>query len=129
MLRPAFVVPALALLLIVAGYQNAVTIPHLRTIASQSETAQTLPSFSLIAQNSRGASPLTISVPAGKPFSLFIDIPPQSQFASFVCEFQNDSGAPELSLNVSAQEAKNYSSFWFPPGAWHREGTCLSCEE
>jgi hypothetical protein len=115
-LRPAFVVPALALLLIVAGYQNAVTIPHLRTIASQSETAQTLPSFSLIAQNSRGASPLTISVPAGKPFSLFIDIPPQSQFASFVCEFQDESGAPELSLNVSAQEAKQTVQLLVPAG-------------
>ena len=38
LLRPAFAVPALALLLLVAGYQNAVTIPHLKTAVSQSET-------------------------------------------------------------------------------------------
>ena len=31
LLRPAFAIPALALLLLVAGYQNAVTIPHLKT--------------------------------------------------------------------------------------------------
>ena len=80
-------VPALALLFLVAGYQNAVTIPHLRTALSQSETAQTLPSFSLIAENSRGGAPLTISVPAGKPFSFFVDIPPKPgshlMFANF----------------------------------------------
>ena len=32
--RPAFAIPALAVLLLVAGYQNAVTIPHLRTALS-----------------------------------------------------------------------------------------------
>src|ERR1700752_2760531 len=65
LLRPAFAVPALALLLLVAGYQNAVTIPHLKTALSQSDVAQTLPSFSLISGNSRGGAPLAISVPAG----------------------------------------------------------------
>lgn len=57
LMRPAFAAPALALLLMVAAYQNAVTIPHLKTALSQSEAPQTLPSFSLIGQNSRGAAP------------------------------------------------------------------------
>jgi Putative zinc-finger len=116
LLRPAFAVPALALLLLVAGYQNAVTIPHLRTALSQSEVAQTLPSFSLISENSRGGAPLAISVPAGKPFSFFVDIPPKGSYASYACEFQTESGAPELSLNISAEEAKRTVQLLIPAG-------------
>jgi hypothetical protein len=116
LLRPAFAVPALALLLLVAGYQNAVTIPHLRTALSQSEVAQTLPSFSLISENSRGGAPLAISVPAGKPFSFFVDIPPNGSYASYACEFQTESGTPELSLNISADEAKRTVQLLIPAG-------------
>jgi hypothetical protein len=116
LLRPAFAVLALALLLLVAGYQNAVTIPHLKTALSQSDVAQTLPSFSLISGNSRGGAPLAISVPAGKPFSLFVDIPPKGSYASYVCEFQTESGTPELSLNVSADEAKRTVQLLIPAG-------------
>jgi hypothetical protein len=116
LLRPAFAVPALALLLLAAGYQNAVTIPHLRTALSQSEVAQTLLSFSLISENSRGGAPLAISVPAGKPFSFFVDIPPKGSYASYACEFQTESGAPELSLNISADEAKRTVQLLIPAG-------------
>jgi hypothetical protein len=116
LLRPAFAVPALALLLLVAGYQNAVTIPHLKTAVAQSETAQTLPSFSLISGNSRGGAPLAIVVPAGKPFSFFVDIPPNGGYSSYVCVFQTESGTPELSLNVSADEAKRTVQLLIPAG-------------
>jgi hypothetical protein len=116
LLRPAFAVPALALLLLVAGYQNAVTIPHLKTALSQSDVAQTLPSFSLISENSRGGAPLAISVPAGKPFSFFVDIPPKGGYASYVCEFQSESGTPELFLNISADEAKRTIQLLIPAG-------------
>lgn len=115
-LRPAFAVPALALLLLVAGYQNAVTIPHLKTALSQSDVAQTLPSFSLISENSRGGAPLAISVPAGKPFSFFVDIPPKGSYTSYVCEFQTESGTAELSLNISADEAKRTVQLLIPAG-------------
>jgi hypothetical protein len=116
LLRPAFAVPVLALLLLVAGYQNAVTIPHLKTALLQSERVQTLPSFSLISENSRGGTPLAITVPAGKPFSFFVDIPPQGGYASYVCEFQTESGVPELSLKVSADEAKRTVQLLIPAG-------------
>lgn len=47
---------------------------------------------------------------------MFIDIPPQSQFSSYVCEFQSESGTPELALNVSAQEAKQTVQLLIPAG-------------
>ncbi|MGH9746468.1 MAG: hypothetical protein ACRD59_10230 [Candidatus Acidiferrales bacterium] len=114
--RPAFAVPVLALLVLFAGYQNAFTIPQLKSALSRSEAPQALASFSLIAQNSRGSAPLTIAAPAGKPFSLFLDIPPQSQFTSYVCEFQSEAGVPELSLNISAEEAKQTVQLLIPAG-------------
>ena len=116
LLRPVFAVPVLALLLLVAGYQNAVTIPHLKTALSRSEVAQTLPSFSLIAENSRGGAPLAISVPAGKPFSFFVDIPPKGSDGSYVCEFHNESGKLELSVNIAADEAKRTVQLLVPAG-------------
>jgi hypothetical protein len=115
-LRPAFAVPALAALLLVASYQNAVTIPRLKSEVSQVATPQTLPSFSLIALASRGGDRLTISVPANKPFSLFVDIPPKGHFNSYLCEFLNDSGAKEFSVTVSTEEAKQTVQLLVPPG-------------
>jgi hypothetical protein len=116
LLRPAVAVPALALLLLVAGYQNAVMIPHLRTALSRSQDAQTLPSLSLIAQDSRGGGAASIVIPAGKAFSLFFDIPPQSRFTSYACEIQNASGTPELTLRISAEEAKRTVQLLIPGG-------------
>ena len=115
-LRPTFAIPALAALLLVASYQNAVTIPRLKSEVSQVATPQTLPSFSLIALASRGGDRLTISVPANKPFSLFVDIPPKGHFNSYLCEFLNDSGAKEFSVTVSPEEAKQTVQLLVPPG-------------
>ena len=114
--RPAFAVPALALLVLVASYQNVVTIPHLRTELSRSEAPQTLQSFSLAGANSRGEGAATIAVLAGKAFSLFVDIPPQYKFGSYVCEIQTESGAPEFSVNISAEEAKKSVQLLIPAG-------------
>ena len=115
LLRPAFAVPALAALLLVAGYQNVITIPHLKTALTQADTAQTLPSFSLITGDSRGGAPLAVTVPAGKPLSFFVDIPP-ANYASYLCEFQSESGTPELSVTVSAADAKRTVQLLIPPG-------------
>ncbi len=114
LLRPSFAVPVFALLLLFAGYQNLIVVPHLKT-AAPSITPQTLPSYSLIGANSRGGEPLTITVPANKPFSLYIDIPPEKQFPLYVCELVNASGATEYFLNISGQEAQNSVQLLIPP--------------
>ena len=113
-LRPSFAVPVFALLLLFAGYQNLIVIPHLKT-AAPSAAPQTLPSYSLITADSRGGEPPTISMPANKPFSLYIDIPPEKQFPQYVCEVLNASGAIEYSLNISGQEAQNSVQLLMPP--------------
>ncbi len=113
-LRPSFTVPVFALLLLFAGYQNLIVIPHLKS-AAPSAAPQTLPSYSLITAGSRGGEPLTITVPPNKPFSLYIDVPPEKQFPQYVCEVVNASGAIEYSLNISGQEAQNSVQLLMPP--------------
>lgn len=105
-LRPAFAVPAVAVLLLVVGYQNVVVIPSLKTAESAAIEPRTLHSFSLITANSRGGETLKISVEPNQPFGLFVDIPPQGNYASYHCEIENESGTAELSFKVSSQEAK-----------------------
>jgi len=105
-LRPAFLVPAMAVLLVVAAYQGTIVIPHLETALSQATTPQAIPSFSLITENSRGGSPLAFRVPAGKPFSLYLDIPPGTHFPYYDCELQSESGRPEFSIRVTSAEAR-----------------------
>ena len=53
LLRPSFAIPAFALLLLFAGYQNLILIPHLKS-AGPFRGPQTLPSYTLIGANSRG---------------------------------------------------------------------------
>ncbi len=115
-LRPQFVVPALAGLLVFVVYQNTITIPQLKSVASSANTPRTLKSYSLIAQNSRGAAPLTIQVPPASPFSLFVDIPPENKFPVYVCQVVGESGAPEFSLRVSAAEARETVQLLIPNG-------------
>ncbi|MGH9714356.1 MAG: zf-HC2 domain-containing protein [Candidatus Acidiferrales bacterium] len=113
-LRPAYAVPAMALLALVVAYQSTIVIPRLKTNLADATAPQTIPSFSLIAENSRGGSSLAIVVPQGKPFSIFLDIPPEKQFSSYNCELQTDSGTPEFEISVPAQEARNTVQLLIP---------------
>lgn len=115
-LRPSLAMAALVLLALVVGYQNLRVIPRLKTAASQSAAPVALSSFSLISVNSRGGAPLAISIPAGQPFSLYLDIPPQSPFPIYTCELENAAGANEFSLQVTAQQAKDTVQLLIPAG-------------
>ncbi|MFY9802448.1 MAG: hypothetical protein WA211_14130 [Candidatus Acidiferrales bacterium] len=114
LLRPSVAVPVFALLLLFAGYQSLIVIPHLKSAGTQLQP-QTLQSYSLITADSRGGAPLTITAPANKPFSLYIDIPPAKPFPLYVCELVDASGATEYSLNISSQEAQNSVQLLLPP--------------
>jgi hypothetical protein len=114
-LRPAFAVPALAALVLILAYQNAVMIPHLKMELSQASAPQTLPTFSLLTLNSRGGAPLKIIVHPDRPFGIFVDIPPEKQFPFYRCDLENEAGKVELSLNVSLEEARQTVQLLIPP--------------
>ncbi|HKV04609.1 MAG TPA: zf-HC2 domain-containing protein [Candidatus Acidoferrales bacterium] len=113
-LRPAIVVPVFAALVAIIAYQGGVAIPRLRHALSTAGAPRALASFSLIAANSRGGTMPEVAVQPDQPFSLYVDIPPQPSFPGYTCDIDNESGATELLLSISAQEAKNTVQFLIP---------------
>jgi hypothetical protein len=84
-MRPGFILPALAAVVLaaVALYQAMVIIPAMRGTV---DGARALPAFQLVAA-SRGESQ-RVQVPLGSPFfSLSLDVPPDSHFAQYICDF------------------------------------------
>ncbi len=114
-LRPAFAIPAMALLLMVVVYQNVRTIPHMRSDLERSHSAQAVQLFSLLGANSRGGTTPEITAPRDKEFGFYVDIPPSPQFSSYAIEIESDSGAAELSVAVSSDEAKQTVPLVIPP--------------
>jgi Putative zinc-finger len=117
LLRPAYASSALAVLLIVfVAYQNAIVFPRMKSALSQATTPQFISSFSLIAEDSRGGEVRTIRVSRNAMFNLSADIPPEKQFPSYNCVVQTESGAPEFSGSVPAEQALDGVNLSIPPG-------------
>ena len=97
-LRPMFAAPALALLLVVVGYQNMVTFPSLRSDASQ---ARVLPTASVNVGTYGVGGPATI-VPAGKGLILFLRIPQDGPAVRYIADLHGPSGKLESSFEIPA---------------------------
>ncbi|MGZ6383721.1 MAG: zf-HC2 domain-containing protein [Bdellovibrionota bacterium] len=97
-LRPAFAVPALAVLLAVVGYQNLVTYPKLQQALNQ---PQVLP-FASVNVGTWGGNGPVITAPAGKGFLLFVRIPPDGAYAHYTADLYNPAGKLEWSLTIPA---------------------------
>ena len=105
--QPAWGLAAAAAILAVVGYQNLVTIPHLKTEMAAATTPQALTSFNLTTAGSRGAMESQPMVPAGKPFSFYIDIPASDSFAYYSAAVETDSGGRKFAVPVSREQAKD----------------------
>jgi len=106
-LRPAFVAPVLAALLVVVGYQNLVTYPKLKGEVAVVNRPQILASASLINANTRGAGKTVVTARQGEPFLLFVDIPAETRFSSYVAELDGPHGNSEWSLTIPAETTKD----------------------
>jgi hypothetical protein len=104
---PAFAVPAMAILLVVVGYQNLVTLPAMRGALAENRIPKILPAASLVSSTVRGSTPSVIEAHRGDQFLLPVDIQAQSAFQSYVVELQNPAGGVEWSLPVSSELVKN----------------------
>jgi hypothetical protein len=97
-LRPAFAVPVFAALLLFIGYQNGVTIPHLKNSAS-SQTGGIISSsssFQLLGSvrggNDSGESTNKVAVKRGESFALKFDFTPTGTFSDYVWQLQDQAG-------------------------------------
>jgi hypothetical protein len=105
--RAAFAIPAMAVLLIVIGYQNLVTFPAMKGALAENKAPRILPAASLVSSAARGATPSVIEVHRGEPFLLPLDIQPQNTFQSYAVELQNPAGRVQWSLPVSRESIKD----------------------
>ena len=106
-IRPAFVVPAFAILLLVIGYQALFVNPSLSKAIADLRKPQVLASVYLSSGTSRGGSRPVVTDQGGQPFVLFIDIPADSRFSSYSAELLSPLGAKVWSLAIPAEAVES----------------------
>lgn len=115
--RPALVVPVLAALLIVVAYQNLVTYPQLKQLAS---SPQILP-WASINVSTRGANTIQVSPSVREGFHLLVNIPPDSHYTSYTFDLSSPSGKLDWSRTVPATSSDDARSIYVP-GANQEQG-------
>jgi hypothetical protein len=99
-LRPAFAVPAMAVLLLAIGYQGYL----LR--GSQGSTPDILASATINVATRSAATPQVHSK-TGQPFVLLLNIPAESRFSSYIADLYDPAGHIKWSLPISAEMAND----------------------
>jgi hypothetical protein len=112
--RPAIALPVMALLLIVIGYQNLAMFPKLKGAVAAVNSPQLLPAISLINVTTRGSSKAVLSGHRGEPFLLFVDVPAESRFSSYVAELYGPAGDSQWSLSIAGDLTKDTLSIRVP---------------
>jgi hypothetical protein len=111
--RPAVVVPAFAVLLLLLGYQNFITLTHWQKLATSAASPRLLHPFYLHAGTSRSGEP-AFQVPSGQPFEIFLDVPADSRYQDFLLRVENGSGLRRDLLTLPSAEAGKTSLIQMP---------------
>lgn len=114
-LRPAALVPAMAVFLAILAYQNLVTIPNLRH-GTTIPPAGSAGFISLIGANSRGGAATSFAIQADQPIVLEVDIPPSEGASSYLCQIQDGTGRTVYQSQVPAADAKQSVHLIVPAG-------------
>lgn len=112
-LRPAYAMAAMAVLVAVIGFQSLVTIPNARRRGTET-TAMALTSYSLVTAGSRGGNDLVFNVHPNSPFGLYVDVPSNAKYSSYVADVQTESGASKFSVRISPEQAKETVQLLIP---------------
>jgi hypothetical protein len=121
-LRPAFAAPALAVLLVVVGYQNLISNPKLH---QELNRPQVMP-WAAVSVGMMGDESPQITLSRGQGFVLFVRIPPESGFNQYNADLLSPSGKREWSLPISVASDKDKKQDHFlvqVPGANWTSGT------
>jgi hypothetical protein len=102
--RPAIVVPAFAVLLLLLGYQSFITVPHWQKIAASATAPRLLQPFYLHAGTVRSGGP-AFQVAAGQTFQVFLDLPSDPRFVSYLLRLENSAGFSRDLLTLPASES------------------------
>ena len=96
--KPAFALPAFALLLLVVGYQNLATIPSLRSAALQPRLAP----WTTLHVGTRDGSALPVMASQKSGAVLLVDIADTSQYSSFAFALQDPHGKQFWTATIPA---------------------------
>lgn len=116
-LRPVVAVPALAVLLMALAYQSLVSVPYWKMVATQSAAPRVLPMFSLIAANTRGAEGMIFHVQRGERFGLYVDVPVDASYRTYVLRIEDPAGNSTILRSLSYEEAQKTQVVEVNPGS------------
>jgi len=116
-LRPAFAVPVIAMLLVVIGYQNLVTLPQLGKTLHR---PQVLPAATLNLLT-YGANSAPLTVREGGGFLLNVIVPPGHHYPEYRVDLLDPGGKIEASIPVKDSSEDTWSISF--PGANRQSGT------
>ena len=105
-LRPVFVIPVLAALLVVIGYQDRAN----RILQQAANSPQVLAS-AVINLGVRGTEPVSVPAHAGQAFELSLNVPPESRFSSYKLDSYNPQGKLEWSRTIPASASGTLSLY------------------
>jgi len=110
-LKPAFAIPVFAAMLLLIGYQNFVTIPRYQRAGAP----RILPTYSLINANSRGSGESVFTISPDQPAGLFVDVPADPAYSTYLLALQDPSGAITPLQSLSYAEARKPQVVTFIP--------------
>jgi len=116
--RPAFVMPVLALLLAVVGYQNLVAYPRLQ----QARNSPQLLPWTQVNIATYGSEARVITKRPEEDFLLFVRVPSNGGYSHFTADLSNPDGKAEWSLTIPVASAQDSLPVRIP-GANRKAGT------
>lgn len=102
-LRPAFTAPLMVLLLAVIGYQNLVTYPQMQQALNSPRVLR----WASVNVGTWGSGGPVIPAHVGEGFLLFVRIPPDGSYSSYVADLHNPAGKLEWSIPIPASSAQD----------------------
>jgi hypothetical protein len=114
--QPAVAIPAMAVLLLMLGYQSFVSVPHWKTLATQSAAPRLLPMFSLITANTRSSDSLAFRVRSGEPFGLYLDVPTDAAYQAYLLRLVDPKDQSRILRALSYEEAQKTQVVEVNPG-------------
>ena len=111
-LQPAIAIPVFASLLLLVGYQNFVTIPHLK----QAVSPRVLPMFSLISANTRGETAPEFVTRPDEPLGLYVDVPADATYSTYDIRLEDPNGKTIPLRSLSYAEAQKTQVVVVNPG-------------
>jgi hypothetical protein len=118
--RPALVLPVMALLVGIVGYQNLITYPYMAAKVS----TPSVPPYAAVNIGTYGSDAAVVQAHAGEDFLIFVRIPPEGDYSSYAADFYDPAGKLEWSVTIPAVSGRDQWPVQVP-GANRASGTYI----